>query len=318
MHFGMRRTRNIRLLLAFDGSAYAGWQRQAAAPTVQGTVEEALTRLTGTPVTLHGAGRTDAGVHARGMVANGRSESSIPPNGLVRALNNMLPPDIRVLDADEAPPDFHSRFDALGKTYCYDLCLTPIQNPLQRLYCAHVPRPFQLEPVAACLDLLTGTHDFAAFEGSGSRDRTHSSGRGAIRTLREAQCFPLAGCPAHFRFRFTGDGFLRHMVRNLVGTLLEVAAGKYGPQEFQDILTSGDRGRAGPTAAARGLCLHRLYYDPPWPTGVCLATVACEEYSVGGREKKARPRACPDGSGTAAGEAGSGTELPARQESGMN
>ncbi len=260
--------RNIRLLLAFDGSAYGGWQRQAQVPTVQGAVETALARLTGTAVTLHGAGRTDAGVHARGMVANFRSTSPIPAAVFAPALDAGLAPDIRVLLSAEAPPDFHSRFDALGKCYTYDLCLAPLQDPLQRLYCGHYPRPFSLAPVRACLELIRGRHDFTAFEGSGSRDRERPGGRGAIRTLSEARCEMLPGRPDHLCFRFTGDGFLRHMVRNLVGTLLEVAAEKYGPEEFADILAGRDRRRAGPTTAARGLCLQQVYYDPPWPEGV--------------------------------------------------
>lgn len=257
--------RNIRLLLAFDGTRLAGWQRQAKGLTVQGLVEEALRRLTGAPMVLHGAGRTDAGVHARGMVANGRTDSRVPLGAFAKGLNTMLPPDIRVLAADEAPPDFHSRYDALGKTYSYDLTTASIQHPLERLYHAHVPRAMSFEAVIPCLEILLGTHDFAAFEGSGSRDREREGGRGAVRTLSEARCEKISELSLRWRFVFTGDGFLRHMVRNLVGTLLEVAQGKYGPDEFRRILESRDRRRAGPTAPARGLCLQRVHYDPPWP-----------------------------------------------------
>ena len=258
--------RNIRLLLAFDGTAYSGWQRQKGAPTIQGEVEKQLARITGTPVTLHGAGRTDAGVHALGMVANFRTTARIPCPGLVLGLNSMLPPDIRILAAAEAPDDFHSRFSARGKTYSYSLCTAPVQLPTQRLYVVHLPRPLDAEQIRAALARLIGTHDFSSFEGSGSRDReANPDGRGAVRTLYQAQFAADAARPDTWVFRFTGDGFLRHMVRNLVGTLLLVGSSKLTADQFAAILRGRDRTLAGATAPPHGLALERVHFEPISP-----------------------------------------------------
>lgn len=261
--------RNIRLLLAFDGTAYHGWQRQSSDPTIQGEIEACLARMTGTAVTLHGAGRTDAGVHALGMVANFRTGTDIPCSGLVRGLNSMLAPDIRILDAIEAPSAFHSRFSACGKTYAYSLCTAPIQLPTRRLYATHVPRPLAAEQIRAALARIIGTHDFSSFEGTGSRDRDldaqDDDRRGAIRTLYHAEFLRLAAQPDGWVFRFTGDGFLRHMVRNLVGTLLLVGRGKLTPENFADILARRDRTLAGATAPAHGLALEQVHYEPLAP-----------------------------------------------------
>jgi len=260
--------RNIRLLLAFDGTAYSGWQRQKGAPTIQETIEHCLTRITGQPVTLHGAGRTDAGVHALGMVANFHTLSAIPCSGLRKGLNSMLPPDIRILEAVDAPAWFHSRYSATGKTYRYALCTAPVQMPTERLYTAHFSRPLDVEAIRGALALIAGSHDFSSFEGSGSRDRDAKgyNDRGAVRTLRQTEFTPQTSPASTWFFRFTGDGFLRHMVRNLVGTLLLVGCGKITPADFAEILRSRDRGRAGATAPAHGLFLERVYYGSPEPS----------------------------------------------------
>lgn len=259
--------RNIRLLLAFDGTAYSGWQRQSSAATIQGEIEACLARMTGAAVTLHGAGRTDAGVHALGMVANFRTTAAIPCQGLAKGLNSMLAPDIRILQAAEAPPSFHSRFSACGKTYAYTLCTTAVQLPTQRLYAAHVPRPLAAEQVRAALVRMLGTHDFSSFEGTGSRDRDQDNpdSRGAVRTLYRAEFIERAAQADAWIFRFTGDGFLRHMVRNLVGTLLLVGSGKLTPENFAAILARRDRSLAGATAPAHGLVLEQVHYEPLAP-----------------------------------------------------
>jgi tRNA pseudouridine38-40 synthase len=256
--------RNIRLLLAFDGTAYSGWQRQKSARTIQGEIEQRLQRLTGSMVTLHGAGRTDAGVHALGMVANFRTHARIPCPGLLQGLNSMLPPDIRILDAAEAPDQFHSRYSATGKTYRYTICTAPVQLPTERLYATHLPRPLDAAQIRAALARVIGNHDFSSFEGTGSRDRAAEgfAGRGAVRTLYRAEFVALATQPDTWFFRFTGNGFLRHMVRNLVGTLLLVGSGRITPDEFTAILRNRDRARAGATAPAHGLLLEQVLYEP--------------------------------------------------------
>lgn len=259
--------RNIRLLLAFDGTAYSGWQRQKNALTIQGEIEARLTRMTGEVVTLHGAGRTDAGVHALGMVANFRTAARIPCPGLLQGLNSMLPADIRILEAAEAPDQFHSRFSARGKTYSYSLCTAPVQLPTQRLYAVHLPRTLAAPTIRDALDQIIGTHDFASFEGSGSRDRDAEGpdSRGAVRTLYRAEFTADATRPDTWVFRFTGDGFLRHMVRNLVGTLLLVGSSRLTPDQFAAILRSRDRTLAGATTPPHGLVLEQVHYQPLSP-----------------------------------------------------
>ncbi|MDW7773453.1 MAG: tRNA pseudouridine(38-40) synthase TruA [Desulfobulbaceae bacterium] len=250
--------RNIRLLTAFDGSLYSGWQRQENAPTIQGALEKCLQVMLATDITLHGAGRTDAGVHALGMVANFQTTSTIPCSGLLRGLNSMLPRDIRILEVDEAPLDFHSRYSATGKSYRYDIFTGEIQLPTERLYCAHYPGSHDSSRITDCLARIRGSHDFSSFEGSGSRDTSRENSRGAVRTLFHASSTEKS---EKLSFFFTGDGFLRHMVRNLVGTLMEVGRGKITPEEFQQILVLRDRAAAGPTAPARGLFLERVFYE---------------------------------------------------------
>ena len=253
-------SRNIRLLIAYDGSGYAGWQRQRSQPTIQGKIENALEEMTATQISLHGAGRTDAGVHACGMVANFQTVSRIPVKAFSRGLNSMLPADIRLLASSEIHPGFHSRYNATGKTYCYFLYTGAVQLPTRRLYQAHAPGPFDIEQVQNSLTVLTGTQDFASFEGAGSRDKQKQGGRGAVRTLYSAQCRP--GIEKNsWEFTFTGDGFLRHMVRNLMGTLILAGGGKLDAQGIKNILQGCDRALAGPTAQARGLFLKKVHYS---------------------------------------------------------
>lgn len=255
------RKRNIMLRVAFDGSAYSGWQRQQNAPTVQAALEERLQVMLDAPVNLHGAGRTDAGVHALGMVANFHTTAAIPCLGIMRGLNSMLPGDIRILGAVEAHPDFHSRYNAAGKSYRYDLFTGEIQLPTTRLYCAHMPGPIHIDAIKKCLAHIQGRHDFSSFEAAGSRDTGRPGSRGAVRTLIHAGCIPHPHRQNTWSFRFVGDGFLRHMVRNLVGTLCEAGRGSLTPDDFLDIMRRRDRSAAGPTAPAHGLFLEEVYYD---------------------------------------------------------
>jgi tRNA pseudouridine38-40 synthase len=254
----VKQKRNIKLLLAFDGTAYAGWQKQKSEKTIQGAVEDSLHVMTGERTCLHGAGRTDAGVHALGMAANFTTGTEIPCPGFVKGLNSLLPADIRILEAAEVEEDFHARRSARAKTYWYNLTHGPIQLPTERFYCAHVFADLDFPAIKTGLVHLIGTHDFSSFEGSGSRD-PEFTGRGAVRTIYEAALKTLEPGKYH-RFVITGDGFLRHMVRNIVGTMLEVGRGRLAPSEVAGILAARDRSAAGPTAPARGLFLKEVLY----------------------------------------------------------
>jgi len=254
--------RNIRLLIAYDGTHFSGWQRQKSAPTIQGTIENCLAVITREKVHLQGAGRTDAGVHALGMTANFRTAARIPCPGLLKGLNSMLDPAIRILTAEEVGEDFHSRRGATGKIYRYTIFTGTVQSPLERLYTAHFPMRPDADAIRLALLLLEGSHDFSSFEGSGSRDVTRTTGRGAVRTIYRAEFLSEPGRPDVWFFRFTGDGFLRHMVRNLVGSLLPVGQGKITPDAFGALLGSHDRRMAGPTAPAHGLVLEQVLYEP--------------------------------------------------------
>ncbi|MDG4476440.1 tRNA pseudouridine(38-40) synthase TruA [Thiovibrio frasassiensis] len=252
--------RNIKLVLAYDGTGYAGWQRQSGQPSIQQTLEEAIVRLTQGPVLLHGAGRTDAGVHAEGMVANFQTEASIPLLGLVKGLNSMLPEAIRVLSAEKVANDFHARYNATGKVYTYTFMATEIMPPCLRLYAAQVRDPFACDAVRLCLPMLVGTHDFSSFEAVGSRDLSRAGCRGAVRTIFAASLAEQEEAMPVCRLIISGDGFLRHMVRNIVGTLFAVGRGRLTPLDFQEIVAARDRSLAGPTAPAKGLTLKRVLY----------------------------------------------------------
>ena len=255
----MSRKRNIKLLLAFDGTEYVGWQKQKSAKTIQGVIEEKLHIMTGEELCLNGAGRTDAGVHALGMVANYHTEANISCQGFVKGLNSMLPTDIRVLEACEVETDFHARRNAKAKTYWYNFSSCQIQLPTERLYSTHVFEELDIGAMQNSLAHLKGTHDFSSFEGAGSRDQKFSR-RGAVRTIIEASIETL-GVDGNHRFIITGDGFLRHMVRNIVGTILQVGKGKLAQSDIGAILAAKDRSAAGPTAPAAGLFLKEVFYS---------------------------------------------------------
>jgi tRNA pseudouridine38-40 synthase len=248
--------RNFRLVLEYDGAGYHGWQRQQGVLTIQEVVEARLEIMLGAPVRLRASGRTDAGVHARGQVANFYAHTALQPEQLWRGLNSLLPDDIVVLSLTEAANAFHARFMATSKTYQYRILNRPVRSALERNFAWHIRRPLALEPMRACLALITGSHDFAAFMASGS---TVTS---TVRHLFRAE---LTAADDHHRvFAFEGNGFLRQMVRNLVGTIVEVGRGKLTPEDFQRILASRDRRQAGMTAPARGLYLMEVgYHEKP-------------------------------------------------------
>lgn len=253
-------SRHIRLQISYDGTEFSGWQRQDNARTIQQEIEEALSTMTCSIITLHGAGRTDAGVHAEAMVAHFTTSTSISCDAFFRGLNSMLPPAIRIFSADEVDETFHSRFSAKGKEYQYYVFTGPVQSPFERYYVYHFKHSLNLETIRSCLQAVTGTHNFSSFENTGTRDKSIETGRGAVRTLYLADIDVIDN--EHFSFRFIGDGFLRNMVRNLVGTLLEVGRGKYTEAAFVDMLHAKNRDVAGPTAPAHGLRLKRVFYTP--------------------------------------------------------
>jgi tRNA pseudouridine38-40 synthase len=249
---------NIKITIAFDGTDFSGWQRQSNAVTIQGELEKALSKICNTPTTLHGAGRTDAGVHALAMVANFETTSTITLPRLQKALNSILPFSIRINEIVEVHAEFHSRFSPSSKTYLYNIDTAAIQSPIDRLYRVHIPRILSTSNMENCLALIVGTHDFASFEASGSRDKSITTGRGSIRTIHRAKL--IKNGENTYQFEFFGDGFLRHMVRNIVGTILDVGKGRTTTDEFKEIFAAKDRSVAGVTAPAHGLFLKKIYY----------------------------------------------------------
>jgi tRNA pseudouridine38-40 synthase len=254
----MTTTRNIRLLISFDGTDFNGWQRQKHDITIQGEIEKCLTRMTNTEIDLHGAGRTDAGVHATGMVAHFLTSTRISCPAFMRGLNSMLPYAIRILEAEEVDESFHSRFSARGKHYEYSLYTGETMPPMERLYTLHAPYDLDFQSINKCLSVLVGTHDFSSFENAGSRDKEKESRKGAVRTIMLATLDETG--KNRYTFTFIGEGFLRHMVRNIVGTLLEVGKGRRSVEDFRSVLLAKDRNVAGPTAPPHGLKLKKVLY----------------------------------------------------------
>jgi tRNA pseudouridine38-40 synthase len=260
--------RVLKLTVAYDGTAYVGWQRQAGGVSIQGLLEDALGRLDGQPVVVHGAGRTDAGVHALGQVASARVAAAHPLPVIRRALNAMLPGDVRVVAVEDAAPDFHARYSAAGKTYEYRIWQGDVQPPFARAWSWHVPRLLDAAAMDAAARRLEGTHDFSAFQsaGSGVRSpvRTVTSARAALREPPpEVADWPGRDGGPGGRLvvvRIEADGFLRHMVRAIVGTLVEVGEGRRDEASVTALLGVRDRAAAGATAPARGLVLVRVLY----------------------------------------------------------
>ena len=254
--------RTIKLVIAYDGTNYSGWQKQKNAPTIQEKLERAVSMICNTETVVHSAGRTDSGVHALAMAAHFKTNSRVSCDDLQRGLNSLLPAAIRILAASGEPADFHARYSALAKTYRYTIFTGPILCPHNRLYTLHVPYQLSIAPMRDCLAKLIGEHDFSSFEKTGSRDKSRENSRGAVRTLFRAELEQPE--PSIIHFNFTGDGFLRHMVRSIVGTILEIGSGKQTVEAFARILASKDRNKAGTTAASCGLHLVKVHYKQDW------------------------------------------------------
>ena len=239
--------RRIRIELAYDGTGFHGWQVQPRLPTIQGVLEEIVSGMEGRPVHVAGSGRTDAGVHALCQVAAFSIENPIPLPNLCRAVNRLLPPAVRVLSAAEACPGFHPRFDARAKTYEYRIYRGEICSPFEWPYVHHYPYPLDEEKMACLAETFAGEHDFTAFAASDERD---AEGKSKVRMVYSST---LERRGERLVYRIRGSGFLKHMVRNIVGTLIEAGKGNIAD------LASLPR-QSGPTAPAKGLFLVSVEY----------------------------------------------------------
>lgn len=247
----------FKLTLAYDGTDFVGWQRQASGRSVQALLEDALARIEGAPVTVIGAGRTDAGVHALGQVASVHLTDPIEAFELRRALNATLPPDVRALAVDPAPDGFNAQYAAHSKYYRYRIISDELISPFERRFAWHVHGPLDLVAMRRAADGIKGRHDFSAFQSTGSR---------VVTTMREITFSQLSASSLNetgldIIYEVIGEGFLRHMIRAIVGTLVEIGAGRVKADAVEKILASRDRQHAGPTAPARGLILVAVYYD---------------------------------------------------------
>jgi tRNA pseudouridine38-40 synthase len=243
--------RTIKLTVAYDGTEFVGWQRQGRGISVQGLIEEALSAIDGAPVTLHGAGRTDSGVHALGQVATARVTSPIGDTRLARALNAHLPESIRITELSTVPDDFHARFSAVSKAYEYRIWNAKTLPPFIRLYAWHVMEPLDVAAMREGTRAIVGEHDFAAFRSARSVNHT---------TVRAITAAGWKTDGAALTFEIEGKGFLRYMVRSLVGTLVEIGRGARPPADMAALLASRDRSAAGRTAPALGLFLVKVDY----------------------------------------------------------
>jgi tRNA pseudouridine38-40 synthase len=283
------RERNIKLVVSYDGTDFHGWQRQPSQPTIQGCLEESLARIIGQRVRLYGSGRTDAGVHALGQVANFTTSCRIPCGNLVEALNHALPPTVRVRRADEVPLSFHARYDVRFKTYRYRILQAKVCAPFLWRFVWHCPYLLDRKSMAEGARVFLGEHDFTSFAASGlpgndtsesacgpeggestalkaalsghSRESGNPNETRAsmVRTVYSSRILWRARTEV-LTYEVRGSGFLHHMIRNMVGTLVEVGRGKLAPQDVVRILAARARTLAGPTAPAQGLCLVGVAY----------------------------------------------------------
>lgn len=246
-----KRSRNIRLTIAYDGGRYHGFQRQNNVVAIQNILEEKLEIVFGDTIEIAASGRTDAGVHARGQVVNFFTDGTIPLDRILRAANSRLPDDIVVTAAAEADRDFSARHSAKSKVYIYKIQQGEVQDPFRRQYSWHIHKTLDMEAMQAALEYLLGEHDFSSFRATGSAPML------PVRTLYEASCRKVGDI---IEFRFWGNGFLYHMVRNIIGTIANVGLGRITPRQFRDILEARDRQKAGATAPAQGLYLWQVNY----------------------------------------------------------
>jgi len=244
--------RTIKLLIEYDGTNYQGWQVQPKGPTIQGILEEKLGLLTGQPVQLFGSGRTDSGVHALGQVAHFKTQSQMDIRTIQRALNSLLPPDIVIQRAEEVDEGFHARKHSKSKIYEYRILNRNLRSAFHRGYVWYMPQKLNLTQMKKATQSLIGEHDFSAFRTVGSSTRT------TVRRVIRAEW--KRGRDGLLCFEIEANGFLKQMVRSIIGTLVEIGKGRMKAMEFQRILESKDRKKAGPTAPAHGLFLKEVKY----------------------------------------------------------
>jgi tRNA pseudouridine38-40 synthase len=263
---------HFKLTLSYDGSAFVGWQRQASGVSIQGLLEGALAEFDGRPVAAVGAGRTDAGVHALGQVASFSLARDTDAATVVRAVNARLPPAVRVVDAVEVAPGFHARFAATSKVYRYRIWNAEVLSPFEQPYVWHLPTPrLDIEAMMAAAGRFEGKHDFSAFQGAGAEMYTAERTIYFSRVIRGEAASAGSGwngasqgsAGALVLYEVSGDGFLRHMVRNIAGTLVEVGRGRRAAESMTEVIASRSRARAGETAPASGLFLVGVSYEGP-------------------------------------------------------
>ena len=250
--------RNVKLTIEYDGTNYYGWQIQqnksariGKEKTIQGVIEKALNQILQEDIRIAGAGRTDSGVHALGQVANFKTRSKMPAHAMQRSLNAILPKDITILSVEEVDPEFSARFSARHKTYRYQILNSSYSQALNRHYYCHVPYKLNLNLMKKEARVLTGSHDFKSFQATDKKERL------SVRTIRNIS---IKKCGPLIKIDVQADGFLYNMVRNIVGTLIEIGRGKFTPGSMKRILHAKDRTLAGPTAPAKGLFLVRVKY----------------------------------------------------------
>jgi tRNA pseudouridine38-40 synthase len=243
--------RNIKCVIAYDGAGFMGWQIQDGVRTVQETVEQALRKILTHASRVIASGRTDTGVHAFAQVINFPTESTIPADALVRGLNSVLPGDVVVLSAEDVTLEFHARYMAKAKTYVYVMDTSPVRNPFMDRYALHVGRSLDCSAMQKAAGYLIGEHEFTSFQAAGSPVKS---------SLRLITLSEVTDKGRKVFFCIKGGGFLRHMVRNIVGTLLLVGSGKIAPEDMQQIMALRDRSSAGPTAPPQGLYLMGVEY----------------------------------------------------------
>lgn len=245
---------NYKLLIAYDGTNYSGWQIQPNASSIQEIIRKTICQILQEEIRLIGAGRTDAGVHANGQCAHFQSTKQLTLRSFLASMNGLLPKDIRILEIQNVPIDFHAQYSAIGKIYHYHLWMEPILLPTQRLYTLHLKKKIDLKTLSKTLPLFVGEKDFSTFANSASEG---SASRGAIRNLMRLEMHHQEG---GVRLEFEGNGFLYKMVRNIVGTLLEVASGERSMDEIPHLFLAKDRKKAGKTVPPHGLFLMKVNY----------------------------------------------------------
>jgi tRNA pseudouridine38-40 synthase len=244
--------KKIKLTIEFDGTDYVGWQHQANGYSVQEAIEAALAKVLSQPVVIFSSGRTDAGVHARGMVAHFETEANLPLTAYREGVNSLLPRDIAIVDVEEVAADFHARYSALAKRYRYSLSLGEIRSPLANRYSWQINKPLDVDAMRKAAASLVGHHDFSAFRSSGCNAKT---------TIREIFSVEIKKHGRMLHVDIIGSGFLRNMVRVIAGTLVDVGRGKRHYSEVSKLLESGQRDFSVVTAPSQGLCLMQVWYE---------------------------------------------------------